>query len=258
MIVFLLVSSGLRNQIAQLKNQDTDGMISGTNSDKRRGTQTKCKAEAFTASLKRDLSHYWASPVAQLVKNLPAVWETWDGKTPRRRDRLPTPVFWPGEFHGLYSPWGLKESDMTEQLSHTHTYTGSFNFVYHYDEVCGIVWASQLVLVVKKLPANAGDMGLILGSGRFPGGGHDNPVQYACLENPHGQRSLAGYSPWGRKELDTTEQLSRHACTWHCIWPSFHNRDSDFSKLCFLSLTTSRNKTWAGVFAGILFNAFLS
>ena len=36
---------------------------------------------------------------------------------PWRRERLPTPVFWPGEFHGLHSPWGLKESDTTEQLS---------------------------------------------------------------------------------------------------------------------------------------------
>ena len=39
------------------------------------------------------------------------------GKIPWRRERLPTPVFWPGEFHGLYSPWGLKEWDMTEWLS---------------------------------------------------------------------------------------------------------------------------------------------
>ena len=39
------------------------------------------------------------------------------GKIPWRRERLPTPVFWPGEFHGLYSPWGHKESDTTEQLS---------------------------------------------------------------------------------------------------------------------------------------------
>ena len=38
-------------------------------------------------------------------------------------------------------------------------------------------------------------------------GGHDNPLQYSCLENPHEQRSLAGYSPWGRKESDTTERL---------------------------------------------------
>jgi len=35
----------------------------------------------------------------------------WVGKIPWRRERLPTPVFWPGEFHGLYSPWGRKESD---------------------------------------------------------------------------------------------------------------------------------------------------
>ena len=41
------------------------------------------------------------------------------GKIPQRRERLPTPVFWPGEFHGLYSPWGHKESDTTEQLSPT-------------------------------------------------------------------------------------------------------------------------------------------
>ena len=38
--------------------------------------------------------------------------------------------------------------------------------------------------------------------------GHGNPLQYSCLENPHGQRSLAGYSPWGHKESDTTERLS--------------------------------------------------
>ena len=38
------------------------------------------------------------------------------GRFPRRRERLPTPVFWPGEFHGLYSPCGRKKSDTTEQL----------------------------------------------------------------------------------------------------------------------------------------------
>ena len=39
------------------------------------------------------------------------------GRSPGVRERLPTPVFWPGEFHGLYSPWNHRESDMTEQLS---------------------------------------------------------------------------------------------------------------------------------------------
>jgi len=48
----------------------------------------------------------------------------------------------------------------------------------------------------------------IPGSGRSPGEGIGYSLQYSCLENPHGQRSLAGYSPWGCKELDMTEQLS--------------------------------------------------
>ena len=43
--------------------------------------------------------------------------DLWVGKIPRRRERLPTPVFWPGEFHGLYRPWGRKGSDTTEWLS---------------------------------------------------------------------------------------------------------------------------------------------
>ena len=49
---------------------------------------------------------------------------------------------------------------------------------------------------------------MISGLGRSPGGGHGNPFQYSYLENPHGQRNLAGYSPWGHKESDTTEQLN--------------------------------------------------
>ena len=55
--------------------------------------------------------------MAQMVKNLSVMQETWVGKIPWRRERQPTAVFWPGEFHGLYSPWGHKESDTTERLS---------------------------------------------------------------------------------------------------------------------------------------------
>ena len=59
-----------------------------------------------------------ASPGAQLVKNPPAMQETLvqslGQEDPWRRGRLPTPVFWLGEFHGLYNPWGHKESDTTE------------------------------------------------------------------------------------------------------------------------------------------------
>ena len=62
--------------------------------------------------------------------------------------------------------------------------------------------------MVKNPPAIAGDrrdMGLIPGSGSSPQEGHGNALQYSCLENPRGQRGLVGYSPWGRKESDTTE-----------------------------------------------------
>ena len=58
--------------------------------------------------------------------------------------------------------------------------------------------------MVKNPPAYAGDSGLIPGSGRSPGGGHDNPLLYSCLENPHGQRSLAGYSPMGSRKSWTS------------------------------------------------------
>ena len=60
----------------------------------------------------------------------------------------------------------------------------------------------------KESACNVGDLGSIPGLGRSPGGGHGNPLQYSCLENTRGQRSLVGYSPQGRKELNTTERLS--------------------------------------------------
>ena len=64
------------------------------------------------------------------------------------------------------------------------------------------------MLVVKNLPANAGDArdtGFIPGLGRSPGEINGYPLQFPCLENPQGQRSLANYSPEGYKESDTTE-----------------------------------------------------
>ena len=57
----------------------------------------------------------------------------------------------------------------------------------------------------KEFTCNTGDLGSMPGLGRSPGGGDGNPLQYFCLENPHGQRSLVGYSPEGLQELDMTE-----------------------------------------------------
>ena len=65
--------------------------------------------------------------------------------------------------------------------------------------------------MVKNLPTNTGDLrdaGSVPGWGGPPGEGNGYPLQYSCVENPHGQRSLAGYSPWGGKESDMTGQLS--------------------------------------------------
>ena len=72
----------------------------------------------------------------------------------------------------------------------------------------------------KESICNAGDLGSIPGLGRPPEGGHGNPIQHSCLENPRGQTSPAGYSPWGRKESDTAETLSTQH-TVHLISISF-------------------------------------
>ena len=64
----------------------------------------------------------------------------------------------------------------------------------------------------KEYTCSAGDMGLIPGWRRSPGEGSGNPLQYSCLEIPRDRRNLAGYSPWGCKELDTTENNNNKTC----------------------------------------------
>ena len=64
--------------------------------------------------------------------------------------------------------------------------------------------------MLKRLPAMRETWVRSLGWEDSPGEGNGNPLQYSCLENPHGQRSLVGYSPRGCKESDRTEQLHFH------------------------------------------------
>ena len=88
----------------------------------------------------------------------------------------------------------------------------------------------------KESACNVGDLGLIPVLGRFPGGWHGNPLQNSCLENPHGQRSLAVYSPQGHKESDMTEQLSTHTHTHthtHCA------KAFEFNQVLFIFAFTS-------------------
>ena len=66
----------------------------------------------------------------------------------------------------------------------------------------------------KESACNAGDSGSIPGLGRSPRGGHGYPLQYSCVENLQGQRSLAVCSPWGHKESDAIEQLNTAQLLW--------------------------------------------
>ena len=76
------------------------------------------------------LQYSGASLVAQRVKNPPAMQETWarslGWEDPLEKEKLPTPVFWLGEFHGLYSPWGCKELDTSERLSLSFTFNNLY------------------------------------------------------------------------------------------------------------------------------------
>ena len=83
-----------------------------------------------------------------------------------------------------------------------------FRFTEEIDTVVLALPVGLCISAGKESACNVGDLGSIPGLGRSPGGGYGNPLQYSCLENPHGQRSLADHSPRGRKELDTTERLS--------------------------------------------------
>ena len=126
--------------------------------------------------------HIWGFPDGSAVKNPPECrrrrrhrFDPWVRKIPWRWKWQPTPVFLPGKSHGQriptgYSSWGCTELDMTEQLSR-------YKCVLY---LKGFPGGS----VVRNLPANTGDSGLIPGWGRSCGKGNGNPLQYSCLGIP--------------------------------------------------------------------------
>ena len=126
--------------------------------------------------------------------NLGDGFDPWVGKIPWRREWQPTPVFLPGELHEQrslagYSPWGRKESDTTEPLTRT-----------------------LMALWVKNAPMMQETQVTEPWVGKIPWKRKWQPTLVLLPGKSHGQRSLAGYSPWGCKELDMTERLSTH---WH-------------------------------------------
>ena len=135
------------------------------------------------------------SLVAQMVKSLPAMWETWvrslGWMIHWRRKWQPPPVFLPGKSHGWrslagYSPWGRTELEITERL-HFHLHSTLTNHLMpFFQEEFSLSWGCKNRLL------------------------NGTPLQYSCLEKSHGRWSLEGCSPWGRWGSDTTEQLHLH------------------------------------------------
>ena len=154
-----------------------------------------------------------------------------------------TPILWPpnakswliGKDPDAGKDWGQEEKGMTEdemvgryyqlngqELSKlqelvmdreawcaaVHGVTKNQTQLSNWTELNTEIWVSQVVQVVKNLPANAGDIGLIPESERFPGEGTGNPLQYSCLGNAMDRGSCGLHSPWGHKESDMIEQLT--------------------------------------------------
>ena len=96
------------------------------------------------------------------------------------------------------------------------------------------------------------DLSLITGLGRSPGGRHGNPCQYSCLENPHEQGSLAGYSTWGCKESDRTKYSTAPFIVFYCFHLSdFHQfkNQSYIQELCSVFKDSSHEVIYRNLFA---------
>ena len=92
-------------------------------------------------------------------------------------------------------PWTEEPGGLQSMGSQSQTRLSDFTFTFSSSDG-------------EESTCNVGDLGSTPGLGRPSGGRYGNPLQYSCLENPHGHRSLTGCSSQGRKESDTTEQLS--------------------------------------------------
>ena len=148
--------------------------------------------------------HSGASLVAQMAKNLPAMQDTrvWSlGQEQPLEKGITT--------YSSILAWGTPWTEKPGRLQSVGFSSKHYLFILCF----GLPWW----LSGKESICNAGDPCLISGSGRAPGGGHGNPLQYSCLENPMDEGGLVGYSPWGCKESDTTE-ATEHTCCPLSLW----------------------------------------
>ena len=105
--------------------------------------------------------------------------------------------------HGAKSRFPARPHSSLEQWVPTFSVDNNLKRTFKYTHQ---KWASLVSETMKESACNAAEPGSVPGSGRSPGEENGYPLQYSSLEN--GQKSLVGYNPWGRKESDTTEQLT--------------------------------------------------
>ena len=123
--------------------------------------------------------------------------DPWVGKIPWRRETLPIPVFWPGEFHGLYSPWGRRAG---------HDWV-TFTFTFH---TCSKHVLDSVGKEAACKAGGSGDIGSIPGVRKIPWRRKWQPTPVFLPGESHGQRSMAGYLSIA---LDTTEWLNTNKQT---------------------------------------------
>ena len=152
------------------------------------------------------LTLFWSSFIAQLVKNPPAMWESgfdpWVGEIPWRRERLPTPVLLPGEFHGQrsltgYSPWDFpgktEDSGPIPGLGRSAGERIGYPLQYF--------WASLVAQLVKNPPAKRDTRIRSLGWG--------DPLEKGTATHSSILAWRTPWTiPWDHKESDTDKQIS--------------------------------------------------
>ena len=90
--------------------------------------------------------------------------------------------------------------------------------------------------MVKNPPANAGDQGAISGSGRAPGGGHGNPLQYSCLENPMDRGAWQAIVHRVAKSRTQLKRLGTHTCMYSESIRFFLLQKNNLSSLCCVTI----------------------